>query len=170
VSNIANLKHIFTLLSGDKPLVGASLLRKFMLLAQAVFGLLWLEGASWKVLIDGKLALNYDGLGYWVSRGSEYPVFGPYKWLIDTAIMPNIKLFLPVVFITELVIGLMYVSGKYVRLASVLAVAQTSAITLSVLKAPHEWKWSYFMMFLIAVMFFVTPTISKWSLTSRASK
>lgn len=149
-------------LGTDKPALNALRRRQFLLAAQAIFGLLWLEGALWKIMIDGKFALNYDGLAYWVSRGSEFPVFAPYKWLIDTAILPNIKLFLPIVFLTELTIGLLFLSGKYIRLAAVLAVGQTIAIMLSVLRTPHEWKWSYLLMLLVSAIFFVAPTISAW--------
>jgi uncharacterized membrane protein YphA (DoxX/SURF4 family) len=135
---------------------------QFALIAQIIFGLLWLEGASWKILFDGNLAANYDGLAYWVSRGSEYPVIGVYKEIIDTVILPNIKLFLPLVFLAEFTIGLLFVIGQKVRLAALLAIAQTTAITLSVYNAPYEWKWSYFLMYLVSALFFVNPTTATW--------
>ncbi len=156
------VKKLIRSVLSDEAVLSKVWTRRFMLLAQFIFGLLWLEGASWKVIIDGKLGLNYDGLYYWISRGSVYPVLGVYKWLIDTALLPNIKIFLVVVFLTELTIGLLLVLGKYVRLAAVLAAAQTVAISLSVLNTPNEWKWSYFMMFLLSALFMVSPTTSKW--------
>ena len=156
------ISRTVSLIKSDDPILGDSLRLKFMLLAQVIYGLLWIEGASWKVLVDGKLAANYGGLYFWASRGSEYPVLGIYKSLIDHVILPHIKLFLPIVFILELTIGILFVMGKYVRLAALLAFAQTIAITLSVLNAPNEWKWSYFLMLLVAAIFFVSPTISRW--------
>ena len=167
-----NVSRTISLLKSDDPILGHVLRAKFMLLAQVIYGLLWIEGASWKVLVDGKFALNYGGLAFWASRGSQYPVLGIYKSLIDHVILPNIKLFLPVVFFLELTIGVLFVLGKYVRFAALLAFAQTIAITLSVLNAPNEWKWSYFLMLLVAAIFFVNPTISKWPnrLTQRGGR
>jgi uncharacterized membrane protein YphA (DoxX/SURF4 family) len=151
-----------TLLSTN-PLLSKPQSRRLMLALQFLFGLLWLEGASWKVLINGHLGLNYEGLAYWVSKGSEHPVFGPYKWLIDSFILPNIKLFLPLVFLAELTIGLLFASGKYIRVAAVLAFGQTIAIMLSVLNTPNEWKWSYILMLIVSVIFLINPTTSKWA-------
>jgi thiosulfate dehydrogenase (quinone) large subunit len=156
------LKTKLSLLFSDKPLLSPTNRLRFLVMAQGIYGLLWIEGASWKVLVDGKLAFNYEGLTFWVSRGSEYPVLGAYKWLLDTLILPNIKLLLPIVFLIEFTIGILFLIGKYVRLAALMAIAQTIFITLSVLNAPHEWKWSYFLMLLVAVIFFVLPTTSKW--------
>ena len=156
------IKKITSIVFSDTPILSKTWARKFMLSVQFIFGLLWLEGASWKVIIDGQLGLNYDGLRYWVSKGSDYPVLGAYKWLIDQVILPNIKIFLVIVFLTELTIGLLLVLGKHIRLAVVLAAAQTLAITLSLLHAPNEWKWSYIMMFVISAILFVYPTTSKW--------
>jgi thiosulfate dehydrogenase (quinone) large subunit len=136
--------------------------RYSLLAMQVLYGLLWLESSWWKIRINGKFALNYDGLEYWTRFGSSDPVFGPYKWLLDHLILPNMKLFLPVVFLSELTIGLLFIAGKKIRLAAVIAFAQTIAITLSVLNAPHEWKWTYFMLMMIAVIFFVMPTNSRW--------
>lgn len=150
-------------LMGDKPLFQNINKTRFLLIAQGIYGLLWLEGASWKVLVDGKFALNYAGLSYWASRGSEYPVLNVYKWLTDHLILPNIKLLLPIVFVTELSIGLMLVFGKHVRIAALLAISQTILITLSALNTPGEWKWSYFLMLLVATIFFVMPTTSTWT-------
>lgn len=157
-----SLKSKISLLFSDEPLLSPANKLHFLVIAQSIYGLLWIEGASWKVLVGGKLAFNYEALTFWASRGSEYPVLGAYKWLLDTLILPNIKLLLPVVFLIELTIGILFVLGKYVRLAALMAIAQTIFITLSVLKAPHEWKWSYFLMLLVAFIFFVMPTISKW--------
>jgi hypothetical protein len=166
-SLVGTVKQLTRLVLGEDSLLGVKAKYYFQLLAQAIFGLLWLEGSSWKVIVDGKLRLNYDGLAYWVNQGSKYPVFGPYKWLIENFILPNIKVFLVGVFVAELMTGLLFITGKYVRLAGFLAFAQSIAIALSVLNAPHEWKWSYFMMMLISLMFFINPTKSKWSLKSR---
>jgi thiosulfate dehydrogenase [quinone] large subunit len=154
--------NIGSVLLSDRRLLNPLRQAHFLLLAQAVYGILWLEGASWKILVDGKLALNYDGLSYWASRGSEFPVLDSYKWLLDNLILPNIEFFLPIVFLVELTIGLLFFFGKYIRVAAVMAIAQTLAIMLSVLNAPHEWKWSYLLMLLVAIIFFFIPTRSIW--------
>lgn len=150
------------LLASDKPLFSKQRRVQLALVAQAIYGLLWVEGASWKIIVDGKIAFNHDGLAYWASRGSEFPVLGIYKSLLDHVILPNIVFLTPIVFALELTIGVLFLAGKYVRIAAGLAFVQTIAISLSVLNTPHEWKWSYFLMMLVAAIFFVTPTISQW--------
>jgi thiosulfate dehydrogenase (quinone) large subunit len=156
-------RKLISLIFSDAPMITKPSMRRIMILLQAIFGLLWVEGASWKILVSGKLEPNYEGLAYWVSRGSEFPVLGAYKSVIDSLILPNIKLFLPGVFLMELTIGILFLIGKKIRLASTLALLQTTAITLSVLRAPHEWKWSYIMMYMFALFFFIRPTTSAWT-------
>lgn len=158
------LRLVMKTITGDAPFLSAIWLRRSMFLLQFLFGLLWIQGASWKIIVDGKLGFNYNGLAYWVGLGSKYPVLEPYKVLIDTVLLPNIMLFLPLVFLIELTIGVLFISGKYIRIAALLAMAQTTAIALSVIKAPSEWGWSYILMFIVAVIFFINPTISQWKI------
>ena len=156
------LSQTARLIASDKPLFSKLWRGQLAVLSQAIYGLLWLEGASWKIMVNGKFAFNHDGLAYWASRGSEYPVLGVYKTLLDKVILPNIVFLTPIVFALELTIAILFLTGKYVRIAAGLAIIQTIAISLSVLNAPHEWKWSYFLMLLVAAIFFVIPTTSKW--------
>ena len=159
-----SLRTIIQVILNDSQPIAAKWSRRALLLTQFLYGVLWVESSWWKITVNGKFALNYDGLAYWVSQGSRFPVFEPYKWLIDHVILTHIKLFLPVVFLTELTIGVLFIASKHIRLASLLAFAQSIAITLSVLHAPHEWKWSYFMLMMLSVIYFIKPTASKWSL------
>jgi thiosulfate dehydrogenase (quinone) large subunit len=163
----SKLSKLARVLMSEEPILNKKNLNYFLLLIQALFGILWIEGSWWKITANGKFLWNSEGLAYWVGQGSKYPVFGPYKWLIDNLILPNIKTFVIGIFVAELLTGILFLTGKYVRIASILAFCQSVVIALSVLKAPHEWKWSYFMMMMLSLMFFVKPTKSTWLTKSK---
>jgi thiosulfate dehydrogenase (quinone) large subunit len=164
------LKTVLSILTTDKEIFSTNITRRVLVGLQALFGLLWLEGSMWKIMDNGKFLLNNDGLRYWASKGVEYPVLDIYKTILEKFILPNIEIFLILVFIAEFTTGLLFLLGKYVRLASMLAFGQTIAITLSVLNAPNEWKWSYFMMMMFSLLFFVMPTTSRWTSRLKRSK
>ena len=156
------LNDFIKLVRDDSIPTPSRLRSKTLLLLQMIYGILWLDAAWWKIRVNGDFGLNYDGLSYWISRGLEYPVLGVYARLIDNVLLPNIKLVLPVVFVIELSIGLLFISTRYVRVAALLAMAQTIAIILSVIFTPHEWNWTYYMMMMLNILFFVNPSTHTW--------
>ncbi|HZM80889.1 MAG TPA: TQO small subunit DoxD [Candidatus Limnocylindrales bacterium] len=106
-------------------------------------GFMWLEGgAAWKTPPD------FGGLRVWTTAAVKYPVFEPYSWLVDHLVLPNFLIFAWVVFVLEASLGGFLMVGLGTRFWAVVGLAQTLAITLSALRAPGEWPWSYFLMFL----------------------
>jgi thiosulfate dehydrogenase (quinone) large subunit len=151
------LKKLKKILFSDSSLANKKIGIALLLVVQVLFGLLWLEGALWKIRVNGAFAWNYEGLYYWAKMGVDHPVLGLYKEVLLDVILPNIRFFTPVIFFTELLTGLLFIAGKYIRIAAILAVTQTIAIMLSVLYAPHEWHWTYYMMLLLSIVLFVRP-------------
>lgn len=110
-----------------------------------LLGLLWLYNVAWKVPPDfGKDAGR--GLYKFTAFAVEHPVFPPYSWIVENAVLPHIGPFGWMVLAAETALAVTLLSGTYVRAAALLGMAQSLAIGLSVAYAPEEWPWAYWLM------------------------
>lgn len=120
-------------------------------------GLLWLANVSWKIPPDfGRSGGDCVRLCRYVEYGSAHPVLPGSAWLFEHAISPNLGAFGWMTVFFEALLAVLLISGRYVRFAAVLGIAQSFAIGLSVANAPDEWYWSYLLM--IAVHLAVLAT------------
>jgi len=118
-------------------------------------GLMWLQNVNWKRPPDfGQAAEN--GLYQYTAYAVEYPVLGAFSWLVENVIFPNFALFGWGVLIAEFCLGAFLLVGFLTRFWAAIGILQTIAITLSVLNAPAEWQWSYYLMF--AAQFVILAT------------
>ena len=108
-------------------------------------GVLWVQNAGWKVPPDFGQAGD-RGLYFWASQAVEYPVFAPYSWFVENVFLPQIALVGWAVLATEVALGAFLVIGLATRFWAAVGIMQTGAIALSVLNAPHEWHWGYYLM------------------------
>ncbi|MGV8911464.1 MAG: DoxX family protein [Rhodoglobus sp.] len=116
---------------------------------------LWMQNAAWKVPPDfGREADK--GLYFWATHAVDNPVFAPYSWFVETVFLPNIEIFGWGVLLAETALGAFLLIGLATRLWALIGIAQTIAITLSVLNTPNEWHWSYYLMLLAHVVLFAT--------------
>ena len=81
-----------------------------------------------------------------------HPVLAPYSRLVETVVLPNIAVFGWVTLLTEAGLGAFLLIGLATRFWALVGILQTLAITLSVLNAPNEWHWSYYLMLLAHVV------------------
>ncbi|MGW0820308.1 Rv1678 family membrane protein [Streptomyces sp. NPDC002845] len=140
-SGAALLRWLFAPATDDvrrEQAVAASFLR-------VLLGLMWLYNVAWK------RPPNFGedsgtGLYKFTAFAVSHPVFPPYSWIVEHAVLPNITVFGWVVLVVETALAVMLVTGAWVRLAGALGVAQSVAIALSVAYAPHEWPWAYWLM------------------------
>jgi len=116
---------------------------------------LWIQNASWKIPPDFGAEAN-RGLFFWASQAVEFPVLAPYSAFVETVVLPNIAVFGWGVLLLEAALGAFLLIGLTTRFWAIVGFAQTIAITLSVLNAPHEWHWSYYLMLLAHVVLFGT--------------
>jgi len=114
-----------------------------------VFGLLWLSQVGWK-------QPPFDALREFTTFAVDHPVFGPYAWVVDNVVLPNFTFFAWVTTLTEAAIGAFLLVGLLTRFWSLVAIVQSIAITLSVINAPHEWSWAYYMLITGHVVLFAT--------------
>ena len=117
--------------------------------------LMWIQNVAWKVPPDFGRA-NNNGLYFWASQAVEHPVFAPYSAFVDGIVLPNIEVFGWFTLLIEGGLGAFLLIGLATRFWAVVGVGQTLAITLSVLFAPHEWQWSYYLMALAHLAIFAT--------------
>jgi thiosulfate dehydrogenase (quinone) large subunit len=111
-------------------------------------GILWASNAGWK------RPPEFESLHRFTSFAVSHPVFPPYSWLVDNAILPNFAFFGWLVLLVEAALGAFLLVGLATRFWAVVGMLQTTAIALSVLNAPNEWEWSYYLMFLAHLAIF----------------
>ncbi|BDZ65326.1 hypothetical protein GCM10025877_22640 [Agromyces mangrovi Wang et al. 2018] len=115
--------------------------------------LMWIQNVAWKRPLDfGRAADN--GLYFWAGQAVEFPVLAPYSWFVETVFLPNIEFVGWIILLVEGGLGAFLLVGLATRLWAVVGMAQTVAILLSVLNAPHEWHWAYYLMFLAHLALF----------------
>jgi hypothetical protein len=152
--NRARLSEVFLSPVSPQAKSGQIALTGLRLLA----GLLWLENVVWKVPPDFGENTG-GGLYFWTGLAVKYPVFDPFTWLVEKAVLPNFTLFGWAVLVTETALAVLLLTGTAVRPAALLGVAQSLAIGLSVAEseAPNEWPWAYAMMIGIHAVLLFTP-------------
>lgn len=119
-------------------------------------GLLWMQNAGWKAPPTFGEGDPPTGLYEWTRYAVEFPVFGPYAWLVEHLVLPNFAFFGWLVLLTEASLGAFLTVGLATRFWAVVGVGQTVVIMLSALNAPGEWLWSYPLMLMAHLAVFAT--------------
>ncbi|WP_116050315.1 TQO small subunit DoxD [Amycolatopsis palatopharyngis] len=117
--------------------------------------LMWIQNAAWKVPPDFGQSGN-GGLYFFTRFAVDKPVWGPYAWLVEHVVLPNFVLFGWLTLLVEASLGAFLLVGLATRLWALVGVGQSLAITLSVLNAPNEWHWSFYLMILAHLALFAT--------------
>lgn len=111
---------------------------------RVLLGLMWLYNVAWKRPPD--FGDSSHGLYKFMAYAVSHPVFPPYSWVVEHAVLPNIQVFGWIVVLAETTLAVLLLTGAWVRLAGLIGLTQCLAIGLSVAYAPHEWPWSYWLM------------------------
>ncbi|MDQ3166346.1 MAG: DoxX family membrane protein [Actinomycetota bacterium] len=111
---------------------------------------LWIENAGWKTPPD------FSSLRRYTSEAVEHPVVPPFTWVVEQIVLPNFTFFAWVTLLVEASLGAFLLIGLATRLWAVLGIGQSLAITMSVMNAPNEWEWSFYLMILAHVAVFAT--------------
>ncbi|MET4095471.1 DoxX family protein [Arthrobacter sp. UYCu712] len=107
--------------------------------------LLWIQNVSWKIPPDFGRD-DHTGLFQFTSYAVEHPVLPPFSWLVQYVVLPNFTLFGYATLLVEFSLGAFLLAGLFTRFWAAIGIIQTLAITMSVLNAPNEWHWSYYLM------------------------
>ena len=107
-----------------------------------LMGLLWLQNVGWKQ----PPFTTSRGVGRYVALGVSNEVFAPYAWFSKHVVLQNLTAFGWGVMVVELCLAVFLLLGLATRFWALVGAGQGIAIMLSVLHAPHEWGWSYWML------------------------
>ena len=129
---------------------GSRAARPLIALLRVGVAFLWIENAGWKTPPD------FASLRKFTTYAVDYPVFAPFTWVVENLVLPHFTLFGWITLLLEASLGAFLLLGLATRLWALVGLGQTVAITLSVLNAPHEWEWSYYLMMLAHVALFAT--------------
>jgi hypothetical protein len=114
-------------------------------LSRVLIGLLWLGTLRWKLPPDFAPASG-RGLLDWLLLEVQHPAFSFYGNFVESVVIPNFALFGWLIFLSELGVGLLLVTGTWTRLAGVLGLLMSLNLGIGLLGVPGEWPWSYIMM------------------------
>ena len=138
-----------------EPLDNGRATRVVLAAVRIVLGLLWVSNSGWKTPPDFGQEEG-RGLFKFTSYAVEHPVLPPFSWLIENVVLPNFVLFGYATLLLEASIGAFLLVGLATRFWAVAGLVQTTAITLSVLNAPNEFPWTYYLMFVTHVVVLAT--------------
>jgi hypothetical protein len=160
----STLFYIFILMvAASLAIAGANLLRdrgQRNLKDLSTFALRFLIGCMWWQQSLWKLPPTYTdhpdgsgGLRYWVDRMVDGAAFQLQSDFVHYVVQPHFLLFAPIVYATEVFIGISLITGTAVRLGSLLGAAMAINLWLGLYHAHGEWPWTYFFLIVIQLMF-----------------
>lgn len=127
-------------------------------------GVLWLANLAWK-LPPGFGRDDPEGLLYSFRRAEADAVLPFLRDWMGSTVIPHFTLFAALVFSVELVAGALLTLGLWARVGALLGTGQALIITLLVVRAPHEWAWTYAMLILLNLVCLVAVTDGRLSAT-----
>ena len=116
-----------------------------------VIGGMWWQQTLWKI------PPNYDGLVYWMKQMAEHASIVWQGDLVGAYVVPNIGLFGPLVYLTEIAIGASLMLGLFSRGGALLGAAMAVNLWLGLYSAPNEWPWTYGYLIVIQAFFVIDP-------------
>ena len=120
-------------------------------LLRFIVGVMWWQQSLWKI------PPNYDGLIYWMKQMVDHAAIPLQSELVARIVLPNIAVFGPLVYLTEVSIGISLMLGLCSRLGALAGVGMAVNLWLGLYSAPGEWPWTYFFLVIIQLLFLVDP-------------
>ncbi len=120
-------------------------------LLRFIVGVMWWQQSLWKI------PPNYGGLIYWMKQEAAHAAIPLQGELVAHIVLPNIAVFGPLVYLTEVAIGISLMLGFCSRLGALAGVAMGVNLWLGLYSAPGEWPWTYFFLVVIQSLFLVDP-------------
>jgi uncharacterized membrane protein YphA (DoxX/SURF4 family) len=120
-------------------------------LLRFIVGVMWWQQSLWKI------PPNFDGLIYWMKQMVDHAAIPLQGELVARIVLPNIAVFGPLVYMTEVAIGISLMLGFCSRLGALAGVGMAANLWLGLYSAPGEWPWTYFFLVVIQLLFLVDP-------------
>ena len=120
-------------------------------LLRFIVGVMWWQQSLWKI------PPNYDGLIYWMKQMVDHAAIPLQSELVARIVLPNIAVFGPLVYLTEVGIGISLMLGVCSRLGALAGIGMAVNLWLGLYSAPGEWPWTYFFLVVIQLLFLLDP-------------
>ena len=117
-------------------------------------GCMWWQQSLWK--LPPTYTDRPDGAGglrYWVGKMVDGAAFQLHSDFVQYVVQPHFLLFAPIVYATEVFIGISLMTGTAVRLGGMLGAAMAINLWLGLYHAHGEWPWTYFFLIVVQLMF-----------------
>ena len=114
---------------------------------RTLIGCMWFQGSLWKL----PLPIS-GGLDGWTRQLAEHAAFSAHSWIATNIFIPGLAIINPLVYLTELGLGVAFILGFLVRPMAAVGMLFTLHLWLGLYKHPGEWPWLY--IFLVFVQGF----------------
>jgi len=118
---------------------------------RVLIGSMWWQQTLWKI------PPNFAGLGYWMQQEAAHAAIILQGNLVRDVVLPNLNVFGPLVYATEVLIGVSLLLGLFSRAGALLGVGMILNLWLGLYSAPNEWPWTYMFLLIIQVMYVIDP-------------
>jgi uncharacterized membrane protein YphA (DoxX/SURF4 family) len=116
-----------------------------------LIGAMWFQGSLWKL----PLPIS-GGLDGWTRQLAENAAFGVHSWIATNIFIPGLVIINPLVYLTELSLGIAFILGFLVRPMAVIGMLFTLHLWLGLYRHPAEWPWLYIFLVFVQGFFFLT--------------
>src|SRR5262249_4627134 len=117
---------------------------------RAIMGCMWFQSSLWKLPLPVSGAFQY-----WTEQVTRYAAFSWHRWLAANVLLPFIEFINPVVFLTELSIGIALILGFMVRPMTIVGMLFVLHLWLGLYHQPNEWMWNYIFLFFVQCFFII---------------
>ena len=121
-------------------------------LLRVIVGTMWWQQSLWKV------PPHYDwGLIHWMQEMVEHGSIQLQSDLVRDLVLPNIRIFGPLVYAIEVAIAVSLILGLATRLGALLGALMAINLWLGLYNAPGEWPWTYMFLVVIQLIYLINP-------------
>lgn len=120
-------------------------------LLRVLVGSMWWQQSLWKI------PPNFGGLRYWMGQEAAHASVGLLSVFVGDLVLPNLNVFGPLVYLTEVAIGVSLLLGLFSRLGALLGALMGLNLWLGLYSAPGEWPWTYMFLVTIQMLFIIDP-------------
>ena len=119
-------------------------------LMRLLIGCMWFQGSLWKL----PLPIS-GGLDGWTRQLAEHAAFSAHSWIATNIFIPALAVLNPIVYLTELGLGVSFMLGILVRPMAAIGMLFTLHLWLGLYRHPGEWPWLYLFLVFVQAFFFL---------------
>src|SRR4051812_47310188 len=118
---------------------------------RVLVGCMWWQQTLWKI------PPHFDGLRYWMQQEADHAAVPLLSDFVSGLVLPYLSLFGPLVYLTELAIGVSLLLGLLSRAGALLGALMAINLWLGLYSADNEWPWTYMFLVIIQLRFVIDP-------------